>query len=181
MVDARIEKTRAALAAAILELLEKRDFASITIGEIVERAAVGYATFFRHYKDKEELLSDAAERLIDDVLPNMLPALRDEDTLSASIALCRFVDERRAVCRALFAGGAEPHVRRLLTERAIARGESTGLPDPPGLPPRLATVHSVRATMGLLAWWLDEEAELSAEEMAVIIDRLAIAPVRQPR
>ncbi|WP_146151071.1 TetR/AcrR family transcriptional regulator [Allosphingosinicella deserti] len=179
MVDARIGKTRAALAAAMLELIAERDFSAITVADIVAKADVGYATFFRHYQDKEGLLFDAADRLIDELLPTMLPALRDEDTRSASIALCRFINDRKAICRALFAGGAEPQVRRILTERSMARAETTGLPDPPGLPFRLAITHSVRATLGILAWWFDEAPDMDCEEVGAIIDRLVIAPVRK--
>lgn len=179
MVDARIGKTRAALATAMLDLVAERDFSSITVADIVARADIGYATFFRHYRDKEELLFDAADRLIDELLPTMLPAPRAEDTRSAAIALCRFIEERRPICRALFAGGAEPQVRRILTERSIARGETTGLPDPPGLPPRLAHIHAVRATLGILAWWFDEAPHMGCDEVGAIIDRLVIAPVRK--
>jgi AcrR family transcriptional regulator len=179
VVDARIGKTRAALAAAMLELIAERDFSAITVADIVAKADVGYATFFRHYREKEDLLFDAADRLIDELLPTILPALRDEDTLSASIALCRFIHTRKAICRALFAGGAEPQVRRILTDRSIARSETTGLPDPPGLPFRLAITHSVRATLGILAWWFDEAPEMECDAVGAIIDRLVMAPVRK--
>lgn len=179
MVDARIGKTRAALAKAMLELIAEHDFSTITVADIAAKADVGYATFFRHYREKQDLLFDAADQLIDELLPTMLPALRDEDTLSASVALCRFIEGRKAICRALFAGGAEPQVRRILTERSMARATTTGLPDPPGLPFGLAITHSVRATLGILAWWFDEAPEMGCEDVGAIIDRLVMAPVRR--
>ena len=58
--DARQVRSRSALAAALLELLEERPFDQLTIREITARAGTGYATFFRHYPDKEALLHDVA-------------------------------------------------------------------------------------------------------------------------
>lgn len=64
----------------------------------------------------------------------------------------------------------------MLTEHAIARGMAVGLPDPDGLPPLLAITHSVHSILSLLGWWLDQGANLNAEEMGAIIDRLLMGP-----
>jgi AcrR family transcriptional regulator len=98
MPDARITKTRAALSEAVLALAGEKNFNDLTIAEIAERAGIGYATFFRHYPDKEALLADVADVLIDELIGQMMPALLAEDTLSASIELCRFVQKRHTIC-----------------------------------------------------------------------------------
>jgi AcrR family transcriptional regulator len=54
--DRRIQRTRQALRTALLELTKEKDYDSISIEEITERANVGRATFYLHYKDKEDLL-----------------------------------------------------------------------------------------------------------------------------
>jgi AcrR family transcriptional regulator len=177
MTDARIARTRTALAEALLTLAGEKDFGEITIGEITTRAAVGYATFFRHYEDKEALLADVADVLLDELLEQMLPALITADTLQASISLCRFVGSRRAICRALLAGGASANIRSELVRRAGARATDLSLPHPAGLTPDLLIPHAVAATLGLLAWWLDQD-RLDETAMGAIIDRLVIGPVR---
>ena len=178
MTDARIAKTRVALAEALLALTTEKDFADITIGEIATRAGIGYATFFRHYEDKAALLSDVAEVLISELLALMMPALVAENTLEASISLCRYIDSHRTICRALIAGGASENIRNELMRRAAARAVTlTNLPHPVGLPLDLLIPHAVAATLGLLAWWLDNE-RLDAMTMGSIIDRLVMAPVR---
>lgn len=159
----------------MLSLVAEKAFADLSVGEIVARAGVGYATFFRHYPDKDALLADVADALMDDLLVQMMPALLQDETLAASVALCRFVAERRAVCRALLAGGAEASVRA----RALARAAAVALPPVAGLPPDLAIGHAVGATLGLLGWWLDHEAAFDAEGMGAIIDRLVMAPIRR--
>jgi AcrR family transcriptional regulator len=178
LADIRIERTRAALAAAVIELCAEREFSTVTVNDIVARAGVGYATFFRHYRDKTALLLEVADRLSDEIIPAMLPALLEDDTKAASVALCQHVEANRGACQALFSDAAGPKVRRLLTEHAIGRGLAVELPDPEGLPPLLAITHSVHSILSLLGWWLEQGAHLDAHEMAAIIDRLVMGPVR---
>lgn len=54
--DRRIQRTRQSLRSALLELIKEKGYDSISIEEITERADVGRATFYLHYKDKEDLL-----------------------------------------------------------------------------------------------------------------------------
>ena len=58
--DARIQRSREALRAALLELVEHRPFEGITIREITDCARIGHATFYRHYPSKGALLDDVA-------------------------------------------------------------------------------------------------------------------------
>lgn len=54
--DRRIQRTRQALHAALLELIKEKEYDTISTEEVTERANVGRATFYLHYKDKEDLL-----------------------------------------------------------------------------------------------------------------------------
>jgi AcrR family transcriptional regulator len=56
--DRRIQRTRQSLRSALLELIKEKGYDSISTEEITERANVGRATFYLHYKDKEDLLLD---------------------------------------------------------------------------------------------------------------------------
>ena len=58
--DARQVRSRRALSGALLALLEDKPFDQLTIREISAKAGTGYATFFRHFPDKEALLGDVA-------------------------------------------------------------------------------------------------------------------------
>ncbi len=44
------------IAEALMQLLEKKDYGDISVGEIAERAGVHRATFYRHFSSKEDLL-----------------------------------------------------------------------------------------------------------------------------
>lgn len=178
MVDERIRRTRAALAEAVLALASERDFAGVTVADITRRAGIGYATFFRHYPGKDELLADVAELMIGELMGVLLPALLAEDTAGAALAICRFIDARRPISRALLAGGAEARVRSELLRRATAMTLALDIPQPQGIPVTLVVGHGVNAMAGLLAWWLEQGDAVSAEAMAAIIDRFVLTPIR---
>ncbi len=177
MTDPRVTKTRAALAEAVLALAAEKPFADVTITEIAVRAGVGYASFFRHYKDKDALLSDVADTLVDDLIAIIMPAMQNDDTAAAAVAICRYVDEHRPISRALLAGGAETTIRRHIIERAIAHAKIWNVP-PREVPHELIVTHSVVASLGLLTWWLEQGKDISAEAMGRIVDRLVMSPVR---
>ena len=48
-MDRRKRKTREAIFSAFVTLLAKKDFSQITVGEIIEKADVGRATFYAHF------------------------------------------------------------------------------------------------------------------------------------
>lgn len=49
---------------AFLELIEKKDFAYITVKEICEKAGVNRSTFYLHYETVGDLLSESTEYII---------------------------------------------------------------------------------------------------------------------
>lgn len=58
--------TAARMDEAFLELIEKKDFAYITVKEICERAGVNRSTFYLHYETVGDLLTESAQHIIDD-------------------------------------------------------------------------------------------------------------------
>ena len=57
--------TAARMDEAFLELIEKKDFAYITVKEICEKAGVNRSTFYLHYETVGDLLQESAQHIID--------------------------------------------------------------------------------------------------------------------
>lgn len=67
-LDRRIERTRAAITKAMLELMQEQDYEEITVTQIAQRAGVDRKTFYLHYPSKDALVRamerQHAERLL---------------------------------------------------------------------------------------------------------------------
>ena len=62
-MDRRQKKTRESIFKAFINLLSKKHYNQITVGEIIEQANVGRATFYSHFETKDYLLKDLCEEL----------------------------------------------------------------------------------------------------------------------
>ena len=66
-MDRRQKKTRNAIFEAFIQLLSEREYTRITVGDIIQRADVGRATFYAHFETREFLLRALCEELFDHV------------------------------------------------------------------------------------------------------------------
>ncbi len=63
--------TAARMDEAFLELIEKKDFAYVTVKEICEKAGVNRSTFYLHYETVADLLKESAQHIIDGFVASM--------------------------------------------------------------------------------------------------------------
>lgn len=177
LLDARVVRTRDALRQAMVDLAAESPLEAITVRAIAARAGVGYATFFRHYVDKEALLADVADMLTAAFLAQVRPLLREKDRRGAARSLCAFVEDNLPIHQALIAGGAGETVRAGMLRQTLettARARSSA---PGGPLDDLLLFHLVSSILNLLAWWLRNLKDVDADTMAEIIERTVLTPV----
>lgn len=175
-LDLRRARSRAALTDGLLSLLEEAAFDQITIQDIVQRAGIGYATFFRHFADKQALLGSLAADEIRGLIDLTVPVLASVDARASALALCAYVQARRALWSALLTGGAAAILREEFIRQAnlVAGGaEGEG-----AWPPRdLVVPFAIGGVLDILTWWLRQDVPVSQERVAGLLADLVIAPL----
>ena len=173
--DPRPRQSRDLLGDALVALIEEKAFDEITVQQVLDRAGVGRTTFYKHYRDKQDLfLSD-----VEDFLEGIAGALDRMGAPPARIApvaeLFAHVAEKRELFLALTAAGKMVDIRELGTgifARAIARRLSAAGSTLHAEELR-ATAHALAgALFSMLDWWLAERNELSAAAMDAQFHRL---------
>ena len=161
--DARVIATRRSIDAAFVQLLFRRSYKSLRVSDITKKADVGRATFYAHFKSKDNLLRSQVERVI---VPMLLPCPE-----SPSLLDCRsffaHVREAPQLFRAIMSGGegsGASVVREAMENRldAILRGAGT----PAGKVPSLLVKRFVISTLlTIVSHGLQPDASESGEQM----------------
>lgn len=69
----RVAKTRRKLKAAALDVFSEKGVMAATVEEITDKANLGKGTLYRHFTDKDEMVST----LVEDAIGNLIGRLRD--------------------------------------------------------------------------------------------------------
>ncbi|MBR5529107.1 MAG: TetR/AcrR family transcriptional regulator [Oscillospiraceae bacterium] len=165
-MDRRRRKTRNAIFEAFIALLDRHSYGQITVGQIIERADVGRATFYAHFETKEELLKALCRELFahifeaaegeetahsylfdcqapDSVFLHLFQHLQKDDNRILTLLSCRNND--------LFLGYFKEELRELIKSR---EAQFSGRKDP-RLPDAFWLDHIAATFTETLRWWLE--------------------------
>jgi len=186
--DRRVRRTQDLLRRALLSLIQEKGYARITVQDILDRADIGRSTFYAHYRDKDDLLR-AGFHDIRAALAGERDAAEKGTGSKAELlepmhAVFDHVGQHRQFWGPLSRKGGADLVTRILHQSVsdLAREHlQSRFPDTQADPTRLeATIQFVTgACMGLVTWWLENDAvPYTAEEIQSIFRQLATKGVR---
>ena len=89
--DRRIRRTRRLLGEALIRLALEYDYDEISIRRLTQRADVGYATFYRHFKSKDELFIATLISKWNEFKQSLEPGMSRKEE---AIALFRYIEKR---------------------------------------------------------------------------------------
>ncbi|HKI26582.1 MAG TPA: TetR/AcrR family transcriptional regulator [Candidatus Sulfotelmatobacter sp.] len=175
-IDRRILRTRDALGDAMMALLHEKSFDEITVQQVLDRAGVGRATFYAHYRDKDDLFLSDVEDFLEHVsgvlkrqnanprrlLPvrEFLTHIRDVREFHAALVKSDKLNEVWTLARGFFA--------RSIEERLQAAGVQL---DPAS---RSAQAHALAGSFfSLLDWWIDKGMKADPKEMDDLFHHMA--------
>ena len=200
-VDRRILRTRQALRGALLELVKEKSFESISVEEITERANLGRATFYLHYKDKEDLLLEEFREIARNRVQVLseIPVLiwksnqgqielvNDQDPVMPLLLIFQHASQNADLYRILLRGESSKRIvgqiREIIVEsinEIIRTRKQTPSPAmPPEVPVEMLAAYFSGALIGTLNWWLEQSEPMSPEDMARNFQHLFFPGVMQ--
>lgn len=170
-VDRRVVRTRRALGDALMRLLQERSLESITVQDVLDAAGVGRATFYGHFRGKQDLLLSHFES----VMAWMDARLRLDPPESRRVAPVAEIFAHAAHARepiaALAASGqldAVWDLGRSHLDAMIAGRLALLAPGEPKERLAIASRFCTGALAELLRWWLWRPDRPTPEEMDAI-------------
>jgi AcrR family transcriptional regulator len=180
--DRRVKRTRQLLTDALINLMVEQGYDQVTVQQILDRAGIGRSTFYVHFRDKEELLRSSVENLRAGLFNHWKSTLASEATpkggLGFALPFFRHLDSSRRLYRAIMRGESgmiiDHQIRRILADvvrQDLGQGTSSRLT---GVRLEATVQFVVGALMSVIAWWMEQKINLSAEEVNRIFVQLAL-------
>ncbi len=121
-MDLRIQKTRAAIKSAFLELRRKKSIEKITVTELSKLAEINKATFYLHYSDIYSLTEDIEDEVIDDIIGEIqdINEFFDDPKRITCDMFRAFVKNRRML-NTIFSGSRHSNFANKIEQRIKAR------------------------------------------------------------
>ena len=175
-MDKRIRKTISAIYVAFAETLKEKDYAEVTIEDILKRAKVSRSTFYAHFKTKSDVLDSVSRNIFHHVFSHTLQQEESHDFSNASVldykhlfvhVLYHLRDESELIqsilsrsCKIEFLNTLReymsPLIQRCLRDEFFARKD---------IPEELHLRHIEESFLASVAYWFESGCQKSPEEM----------------
>jgi len=172
--DRRIQRTLQLLRESLIDLTLEKGYDAVSVQDITERANLGRATFYLHYKDKDELLIETLDAIVDDLIAQIERVPIEEWNLfdnAPALLVFRYAEKNADLYRIIMRGQGSMQVAQRLHEvmanfvqRAIETG-SAKLGIKPKVPVDFLANYFAGSLLALITWWLENDPGYSAEEM----------------
>jgi AcrR family transcriptional regulator len=171
--DIRVRRSRKFIREAFIDLIDERGLEAVTVGEIIDRAMVSRATFYRNYQDKYDLV----EQIFAEAMQSLFDSVSQPGTEHPPQMWVRFFEhiaEYERLYRALLGRKGSPwfvlKMRAALVElikqyEHLPFFQSVGsLKDPASM----AYARDILATLCVetIIWWLEQGRPYTAQEIA---------------
>lgn len=182
--DRRRERTRRALREALIALIAERGYDGISVSDIADRADINRATFYLHYKDKDDLLFRGMAEIYDAIGQHHQTITREQilsgaDDLMNDASDFEHVREHADFYRALFSErGSIAFTINMLDYLAetfcchMLEPLSEGIE--PAVPTDFIGAFLSGAEIGVIRWWLTRGDAYSPQQVAQMMYMMSI-------
>jgi len=168
--DRRVEKTQSLLRQAFIDLILEHGYEQISIKELTKHAGVGYNTFFRHFKSKDELLEQLMLNVFQELTPMILESNQMDDVFENEKRLFKYLQLNENLIRVLFLSCSDVIFKQ--TKQRFLDGDFDNV----GFTKLKSEVSEieydyivsqfVQSTLTSIIWWLEHVDQVSIDQMA---------------
>ncbi len=166
--DPRVRRSVHALGTALVELMHERDFDRITVQDILDHAGVGRATFYAHYRNKDDVLYSGYERMFAHFEQYLDGPSPEAGRLVPVAELLTHFGEADSFIQSLRASGKLEEIWALGVD-FLAEMIERGITPAPGtiaaVPRSLLARMLAAALMEMMRWWLEHRATSTPAQM----------------
>ncbi|WP_371096375.1 TetR/AcrR family transcriptional regulator [Streptomyces sanglieri] len=182
--DRRTRRTRRALGGALVELVLERGFSALTVEDITEQADVARATFYAHFKGKDDLFARVTSDLLEQLTQRLEPAVAGSTigfTGKPLLEMLRHVSDERDVYRVVLRGEGDGKPLQMFVDACAAATarEFKARAERNNVQPRIDADLLARVWVGeqvaVLRWWAEQDTPpMPAEEAVRMLLDLAL-------
>jgi AcrR family transcriptional regulator len=179
-VDPRVRRTRRLLRNALVSLMLEKDYASISIREITDRAEVAYITFFRHFESLDQLLIEALDEGLAELLVHIETLAKRSETSDLEIEgrlIFEYIEQKADLFRILFKSQSVTRVRKRVVQNIAVIFQKSCTPLARSNSPLAIAItsnHIATSLLALIEWWLDNKMTPPPAEMGKVYKSLII-------
>ena len=183
--DRRGPRTRRLLRDALIALILEKGYDSVTVQDITDRANLGRATFYLHFKNgKDQLLMSSLREMFDDLKSRITPPSTDIPVADMAMRIIPFQHafENRDLYRvtllsqqgtAAIVNGIRDYLAGSMRERIDVFVTDR----PPLVPLDILANYLAGAMISLISWWLRQDTTYTAEQMADMFRQLSMPTI----
>lgn len=175
-MDRRKRKSKEAIVKAFTTLLTKKSFSAITVGEIIELADVGRATFYAHFETKDYLLRELCSELFEHLLesdeglnPKHKHIFNCDENTPLFLHLFKHIKNNDNNILTLLkkedTGLFIDYFKNSLISLIEKRFSSLNITMPDGVPKDYFYYHVASCFLESASWWIKNDLILSPEQI----------------
>lgn len=175
-MDRRKKYSRMVLKKSLLQLLNEKQFSSVTVKEICEVADINRSTFYAHYADQYDLLEKIEAEIIDDMITylNSYNFNEKDELLQMTETIIQYLSTKKEDVQILLNVRADSSfqlkvmdvAQRFITKKYM---ESNLIKKETS---EYLSTFIVSGSVQVMKKWLNDGMEKSPKEMAILINNL---------
>jgi AcrR family transcriptional regulator len=179
-VDPRVRRTRRLLREALVSLMLEKDFSTISIKEITERAEVAYITFFRHFESLDQLLMEILDEGLGELQAHIETLAKESETSALEMEgmlIFEYIGQKADLFRILFKSQSVTRVRKKVVRNIATIFQKSCLPlarSGNTLATAILSNHIATSLLALIEWWIDNNMKPAPAQMGKVYKSLII-------